>query len=245
VQNSNPSHNPSPLPSSQSLDEALARAYERAVRRIRKGNHGTGSLFAVLTGESPDESARPRSTAAPHVAAKPHERDARVDRDEPPTSGTPVTLDELLPVFREPIEWALARAERHAESDPVDLAALDRVRAAYQSLLAWIASSGLLGEARPNLRPTDVLTVAGLLIGSIESGFAQRASVGMREGLLDVLADLILPDLGDAPGSQAVSYPSGPFGCGDAIPHAVTPFGPPPLPRPTVPWCCCRYGHVL
>jgi hypothetical protein len=113
------------------------------------------------------------------------------------------------------------------------------VRAVYQTRLVWIASGGLLGEARPSLRPTDVLTVAGLLIGSIDAGFAQRVSVGMREGLLDVLADLIPLGLGDAPGSQAAPYPAGPFGCGDGIPHAVTPFGPPPLPR-----CCCRHGQV-
>jgi hypothetical protein len=227
VQNSNPSHNPSPLPPSESLDEALARAYERAVRRMREGTHGRGSLFAALAGEPPDENARSRGTAAPHVAAEPHDGDARVDRANPSAGGAPVTLDELLPVFREPIEWALARAEHHAQGDPVDLAALDRVRAAYQSRLAWIVSSGLLGEARPNLRPTDVITVAGLLIGSIDPSFAQRVSVGMHEGLADALAELI------------------PLGCGDGIPHAVTPFGPPPLPRPTVPRCCCRHGQVL
>jgi hypothetical protein len=67
----------------------------------------------------------------------------------------------------------------------------------------------------------------------------------MREGLLDVLAVLIPLDLGDAPGSQAAPYPAGPFGSGDGIPHAVTPFGPPPLPRSTVPQCCCRHGQVL
>lgn len=243
MQNSNPSH--TPPPPQELSPETLARAYERAVRRMRKGDHGTGSLFAALIGESPDASARPRSTTAPQVAAEPHERDARIDHGNPPAGGAPVTLDELLPVFREPIEWALARAERHAEGDPVDLAALDRVRAAYQTRLVWIASGGLLGEARPSLRPTDVLTVAGLLIGSIDAGFAQRVSVGMREGLLDALADLIPLGLANAPGSQAAPYPAGQFGCGDGIPHAVTPFGPPPLPRPTVPRCCCRHGQVL
>ncbi len=240
MQNLNLSHNPSPPPSLST--ETLARAYERAVRRMRQGDHGTGSLFAALVGELPDDSARPRSTAAPQVAAEPHERDASIDRGDPPAAGAPVTLDELLPVFREPIEWALARAERHADADPVDLAALDRVRAAYYSRLTWIASGGLLGEARPSLRPADVLAVAGLLIGSIDSGFAQRVSAGMREGLLDALADLILAD---EPGAGAASYPSGASGCGDGIPQAVAPFGPPPIPRPTVPWCCCRHGHVL
>jgi hypothetical protein len=212
---------------------------------MREGDHGMGSLFAMLTGESPDASARSRSTAAPHVAAEPHERDARTDSGNPPADSAPITLNELLSVFREPIEWALARTEQHADGDPIDLAALGRVRAAYQTRLAWITSGGLLGEPRPSLLPTDVLTVAGLLIGSIYAGFAQRVSVGMREGMLDVLADLILPDLGDAPGSQAAPYPAGPLGCGDGIPHAVTPFGPPPSPRPTVPQCCCRHGQVL
>jgi hypothetical protein len=212
---------------------------------MREGAHGMGSLFAALTGEPPDQNARPRGASAPHVAADQHDGGAPADRGDRPAGGAGVTLDELLPVFREPIERALARAERHAEGDPIDLAALDRLRAAYQSRLAWIASGGLLGEACLNLRPTDVLTVAGLLIGSIDSGFAQRASVGMREGLLDALADLIPLGLANAPGSRAASYSSGPFVCGDGIPRAVTPFGPPPLPRTTVPWCCCRYGHVL
>jgi hypothetical protein len=148
-------------------------------------------------------------------------------------------------VFRDPLEWALARAEQHAQGDPVDLAALDRVRAAYQSRLAWIASGGLLGEARPSLRPTDVLAVTGLLIGSIDSGFAQRVSVGMHEGLLDALADLMPLGLPDTSGAGAASYPSGPFGYDDRSPQPVVPFGPPPLHRPTVPYCCCRHGHVL
>jgi hypothetical protein len=98
VQNSNPSHNPSP--STSLSPETLARAYERAVRRMRKGDHGTGSLFAALTDESPDASARPRSTTAPQVAAEPHERDARVDHGNPPAGGAAITLNELLPVPR-------------------------------------------------------------------------------------------------------------------------------------------------
>ena len=245
MQNSSPSHNSSPLPPSLSLDEVLARAYQRAVRRMREGDHGMGSLFAALTGEPHDRNARPRGATAPNVAAEPHDGDAPADRRDRPAGGAGVMLDALLPVFRKPIEWAIARAEQHAQGVPVDLAALDRVRLAYQSRLASIGSSGVLGQARPNLRPTDVLTVAGLLIGSIDSGFAQRVSVGMRDGLLDAIAELTALGLADTPGAGVAFYPSAPFGYGDWIPRAVTPFGPPPLSRPTVPWCCCRYGHVL
>lgn len=238
MQNSNPSHNPSPIPPPLSLDEALAHAYERARARILAGKQCASDLFAAFTArtdEHPDDKARS------HAATQPHDDGARLD----PAGGVRVTLDELLPVFRDPIEWALARAERHAQGDPLDLVALGRVRAAYQSRMAWIGSNGALGAAKPTLRPTDVLTVAGLVIRSIDPSFAQRASIGMREGLLDALAEMIPTGMAYVPGAAAPPHPPGLFWCGDHIPGAPTPFGPPPVSRPVVAICCCRHGHVL
>jgi hypothetical protein len=248
VQNSNPSHNPSSVATAPSIDEeALARAYERARARILAGEQilsGLFGAFAARSDEHPNEKAGPRGSAAPHTAAEPQDGGERTDRGDPPGGGARVTLDELLPVFREPIEWALARAERHAQGDPLDLAALGRVRAAYQSRLAWIGTGGALGEARPKVRPTDLLTVAGLLVGSIDPSFARRTSVGIRESLLDALAEVIPLGLAYASGADA-PHPAATFWCVDEIPNATAAFGPPRGPRPVVPTYCCRHGHVL
>lgn len=237
MQNSNPSHTLSVVPPPPSLDEALARAYERVRARILAGEPVSGDLLGAFT----PRTAEPIDKARPQAAAEP--RDDGAPRD--PAAGARVTLDELLPVFRGPIEWALARAERHAQGDPVDLAALDRVRAAYQSRLAWIGSSGWLGAERPNLRTTDLLTVAGLFVDSIDPSLLRRASVGTREGLLGALAEMIPLGLAYAPGAAAPAHPAAPVCCGDHIPSAPAPFGPPRASRPVVATCCCGRGHVL
>jgi hypothetical protein len=250
VQNSNPSHNPSSVPTATSIDEeTLARAYERARARIHAGEQISDDLFAAFiarANEHSDEKARPSGSAASRPAAEPHDGGTRPNRDDRSDGGVRVTLDELLPVFREPIEWALARAEWHAQGDPVHLAALGRVRAIYQSRLAWIDTGGALGEARPKVRPTDLLAVAGLLVGSIDPSVAQRTSVGIREGLLNALAEVIPLGLAYAPGGAAnASHPAATFWCVDETPGAPAPFGPPRVPRPVVLACCCRHGHVL
>lgn len=214
MQNSNPSHNPSLVPPPLSLDEALARAYERARASILAGEPVSSDLFGAFTActnEHPDDK------AGPHATAEPRDDGAPAGGGDP-AGGVRVTLDELLPVFRDPIDWALARAARHAQGDSIHLAALGRVRAAYQSRMAWIGSGGALGAARPTLRPTDVLTVAGLFIGSIDPSFAQRTSIGMRESLLDALAEMIPLGMTCAPGVEA-----------------PTAAGP----------CCSRHGHGL
>src|SRR4051812_45474905 len=202
MQNSAPSHPPSPTPPSMSIVEVLARAYERVRARILAGEPISDDLFSAFTArtdEHPDEKTRLHDTAAPHAPAEPHEDRARADRSD---SAGParVTLDELLPVFRHPIEWALTRAERHAQGDPVDLAALGRVRAVYHSRLASISSGGALGEALPKPRPTDLISVAGLVISSIDPTFAQRIATAARESVLDALAELTSLGLAHAPG---------------------------------------------
>ncbi len=230
MQNSNPSHT-SPGPAAPSIEhEAFARAYERAAR-ILASARSAGDLVAALLGrcdEQPREHARSLGTAtAPNHVDASGDSGPRVDHRDAPDNRARLTLDELLSVFREPIEWALARAEQHAQGDPLDLAALDRVRAAHQSWLAWIGSSGALGEARPKLRPTDVITVAGLFIGSIDPSFAQRVAAGAREGLLDALANLVPLGLADAPDEAGAAHPASTFWYIDEIPDAPVPFGTP------------------
>ena len=66
---------------------------------------------------------------------------------------------ELLHVVREPVEWLLTLAHRLASSDPEDVAAVDRLRAAFHARLAG-RSIGV--------RVTDALTGFGLLVGALD-----------------------------------------------------------------------------
>lgn len=115
-----------------------------------------------------------------------------------PTVELPIDGADLLRVIREPIEWMLALAARLAGDDPVDLAAIARLRAA---LLARLAG-------QPACRKTDVLIVFGLLVGALDpsavvravsdtigDGFAAvlgaEASLGIHLGTVNPFADLL------------------------------------------------------
>jgi hypothetical protein len=79
--------------------------------------------------------------------------DAGAD-DEPALDG-----NELLRVVREPIEWLLTLAHRLASSVPDDIAAIDRLRAAFHARLA----------GRPiGVRRSDALTAFGVLLGALD-----------------------------------------------------------------------------
>lgn len=263
MQNSNPSH-PTPNPAASSIEEDRARDHERARAGSRSGKRGVSELFAMFFGHGDEQ---PGEHAHPPDAHLPHNSGARIGHGDPHAherAPQRVTLDELLPVFSEPIDWALARAELRV-TDPVDVAALDRVRAAYESRLAWIHSDGARGEARPKLRPTDLITVAGLVIRSIDPGLAQRAAAGAREGLLEALADLIPLGLavesGAAPPAPGVWYvheiPGAPVPFG-GVPFGGVPFGAPvsfsaphplgacfggPVRCSARSACCCPHGR--
>lgn len=232
MQNSNPFPDSLFVPP-LSFDEALARAYERARARLRTSE----SPLAACGDEPVDDAAQRRRDATLRAPIDPNSapRAARCAR---------VTIDELLPVFREPLEWVLARAEQHAHGDAIDLAAIERVRAAYQHHLARSGSGGLLGDARPRLRPTDLLIVAGLVIGSIDPSFVQRTSAELCDSLFEALAQAI--PLGAAGPLHAVagSSPTSPMCWRDQLADAMA-FGPPSISRLVVPLCCCRHGHVL
>jgi len=67
--------------------------------------------------------------------------------------------DELLHVVRDPVEWLLSLAHRLASGDADDVAAVDRLRAAFHGRLA----------GRPTgVRMNDALTAFGLLVGALD-----------------------------------------------------------------------------
>lgn len=66
---------------------------------------------------------------------------------------------ELLLAVREPIGWALALARRLATGDPEDVAAIDRLTAAFHS---WLARDGI------GVLKSDALTAFGILVGALD-----------------------------------------------------------------------------
>ena len=73
---------------------------------------------------------------------------------------------ELLRVIREPVEWILTLAHQLADGDPVDSAAIARLRAAFHARLA----------GRPTgIRKTDLLVVFGLLVSALDPSVVVRA----------------------------------------------------------------------
>jgi hypothetical protein len=100
--------------------------------------------------------------AAPHRApptSAPH--DARADPASGSDSDGERLLDgaELLRAAREPIEWLLTLAQRLAVEDADEVAAIDRLRAAFHAQLA----------GRPiGVRRSDVLIAFALLVGALD-----------------------------------------------------------------------------
>lgn len=91
-----------------------------------------------------------------------------------------LTSAELFRLLREPIDWLLSLADRLAITDPADLAAVERVRAAIL---------GRLSGQPAGLRATDVLIVFGLLVSALDPAVVIRAVSGtLGEGLAAVLA---------------------------------------------------------
>jgi hypothetical protein len=169
VQNSNPSHN-DPLPRSPLPKAFIDQAYERARARLIN-----------LERAEPDPSAGGHDHAGDRPVGDRPVGDRPVgDRLAGDCSAEPL-LDgaALLRVVREPVEWLLTLAHRLSACDPVDTAAVDRVRAAFQARLA----------GRPSgVRTTDLLVVFGLLVGALDPGIVLRAvSETIGDGLAAVL----------------------------------------------------------
>src|SRR4051812_49073512 len=136
VQNSNPSHNDFPQPF---IDQAFARVMGRLAANHRPTDPG------------------------PSAGGHTHAGGCTVGDS---TAESSLDGAALLRVVREPVEWLLTLAYRLSACDPVDAAAVDRVRAAFQARLA----------GRPSgVRTTDLLVVFGLLVGALDPGIVLRA----------------------------------------------------------------------
>lgn len=246
MQNSHPFIPSSLISAEPSLaEDAGARSDEPTRIRSLGGEPRPGELFAAfaqLAHEHPDEQTRSRGPTAPRAAA-PRDHGERT-RDARGDAGERVTFDELLVVLRDPIHWTLARAERHAHSDPVDVAAVGRVRTAYQHRLVAIGTGGAFGDARAKVRASDLLTVAGLLVRSLDPAFVQRASMSARARLLDALARVLPLDLTQAPDNVHAPRPAALLCYLDEIVGALAPFGTPHTSCAAAPSCPCGHHHV-
>jgi hypothetical protein len=204
VQNSNPFPNLSSVPFPYCLHDSLARAYVRA-RESSAGTAPTASdIFAAF--------------AHAHEPEQPSGATA-VDSDEATAVAGLVDIAELLSVMREPIAWVFTLAERRAEGDPVDLAAIDRVRDAALHRVDAIIADTAPADA-PRIRATDVLTVASLLVGTLDPAIIARAAQIVGGGITDTLSALLplVPTI-------ASEFVSTPHACGGA--HTRPPVGPP------------------
>lgn len=228
MQNSNPSPNPSSVPFPYCLSESLARAYLRARETTAGAAPTAADIFAVFArGPEPESSG-----------------DSAPDDDDPDAVAGQVDIAELLGVMREPIAWVFTLAERRADGDPVDLAAIQRVRdAALHRVDAIIA--GAAPADPPRIRPADVLTVAGLLVGALDPAIVQRAAQIAGAGITDALGALL--PLAPLIASELVRTPGSAPSAGVA-PHAPGPVSPAwlydYLPRAAVPFASAYAGPI-
>jgi len=231
VQNSNPFPNLSSVPFPFCLNEALARAYLRARESGAGAAPSTSDIFAAFA-HAHDPGQPSGSTAAAG--------------DEPAAVGGLVDIAELASVMREPIAWVFTLAERRAEGDPVDLATIDRVRDAALHRVDGIIAGAAPADA-PRIRATDLLTVASLLVGTLDPALVQRAAQIVVGGITDALSALV--PLAPTIAGEFVSRPHRrppvvPPCYADYLAHAAAPFadsypGPlrgAPVLRAVVPW---------
>lgn len=220
MQNSNPSPNLSSVPFPYCLNEALARAYVQA-REAGAGTAPSASdIFAAF--------ARAHDPEQPSGATA-------VDGDDPGAVAGHVDIAELLGVLREPIAWVFTLAERRAEGDPVDLAAIERVRDAALHRVDAIIAGAAPADA-PRIRATDVLTVASLLVGTLDPAIVQRAAQIVGGGITEALSALlpfaptIASEFASTPPACSAPHAHGPVvppWYGDYLAHAGVPFAGP------------------
>jgi hypothetical protein len=100
--------------------------------------------------------------------------------DEPEIPEPLLSGDQLLHLLRVPIDWLLMLAQRLAAADPDDVAAVERLRAAFVSRAA----------GRPvGWRLTDVLLVAGILVGALDLDVVlDAAAKTLGEGMATMMA---------------------------------------------------------
>jgi hypothetical protein len=244
VQNSTPFPNPFSVPFPYCLSESLARAYAHARERRADGAPTASDVFAAFA----------RATEQADARADEHAEDGAGDDADPDDLTGQLDIAEIVGVMREPIAWVFTLAERRAQGDPVDLAAIQRVRdAALHRVDAIIAGSAPTDP--PRIRAADVLTVATLLVGTLDPSLLHRAAQMLGGGIIDALAAVLplAPMVNDVmsaqgPGAEPHARDSAASSWySDYVQRAAAPFaGPyaaalgvplavPHLPRPLVP----------
>jgi hypothetical protein len=144
--------NPNPSLTHPTFSASLDQAFARAVARL------TADLEPPPTDPAPPVNEAPTDI---------------------PTVEQLVHGAELFRILREPIDWLLSLAHRLAIDDPVDLAAVQRVRA--------VMLARLMGQP-VGLRARDVLIVFGLLVSALDPLVVIRAlSSTLSQGLAAVL----------------------------------------------------------
>lgn len=233
MQNLNPSHNPVSYPS------LLQQLLERTLFGARPASAGAAPMPADIPGA---DAARANDPADDHTGIG---VEAAGDVGDPGDAAGRLDLAELLGVMRDPIEWVFTLAERRAKADPVDVAAIHRVRDAVLHRINAIIVGAPSAES-PRIRSTDLLTVGGFLFDALDPSLVQRALGSVRTGLADALNAMLQVELAGNEADAAVPFPGNgapsmapPPWCGAAIPVRVitpsVPYGAPPL-YPSAPY---------
>src|SRR5262245_19769154 len=211
VQNPNPSHNSFSYPS------LLQQLLERTLFGARPASAGAAPMPGDISGADAagdDDPADDDASIGLH------------DAPEPGNAGDRLELAELLGVMREPIEWVFTLAERRAQSDPVDIAAIHRVRDAVLHRVNAIII-GVPSAESLRIRTADLWTVAGLLIDTLDPSLVERVIRGVGSSIADVLVaglpfdPSLVAHLGRAAAptvGTAVPPPGAPSWYGGAIP---------------------------
>jgi hypothetical protein len=199
------------------LTEAFSRAYVRA-QEANPGAapHPRDILGALARGHMPPGS----PTASAGTAAS--------DGAAPCAAGGLLDRAELLAVMREPIVWVFTLAERRTHGDRVDLAAIERVRDAILHRVDSIIAGAVASEA-PRIRSADLLTVAGLLVETLDPAIVRHAIQALGGGVIEALGALwpFIPSMtGDAADTSAscASEPSATHVHYDYVPRTPTAF---------------------
>ena len=243
MQNSNPFQNPHAVPFPFCLDEAMTRAYARA-REVCGGAAPSTSDVLAAHATIVAEGAGTQTDAAPEASATPDRLD----------------VGELLGVLREPIEWIFTLAERRAHGDAIDVAAIHRVRDAVRARIASMINGDGAAANALRVRAPDLLTVASLLIGTLDPAVVQRAALSLGN-LGSGFADAFMAMLRLDPSAVSHAPPSAmPFmgasfmgarvprsavpscTCDDNL-RSAAPFAGPCIPRAVAPTWCCAHGH--
>ncbi|TMQ14574.1 MAG: hypothetical protein E6J90_26730 [Deltaproteobacteria bacterium] len=243
--------NPFSVPFPYCLSETLARAYARAHEASPNTAPSAGDIFAAFAHGHAPPGTHPADPATAGAS----------DDTDPGAARGLLDRGELLAVMREPIAWMFTLAERRAEGDRVDGEAIERVRDAILYRVDAIIAGAVASEP-PRIRAADLLTVASLLVGTLDPAIVRHAVQTLGGGVIEALGALwplipsIAGDAADAPGScpescasepgathvhygyvprTAASFAS-PYGWPLGVAYGA-PFGGPHMPRsPVPPW---------